>query len=128
MGILGAISYIGFTALFLLLIRYANVSLSIEGILGIAIILILNNLFINQLFGKLKKHKIDERIVKNKVKETYQEFFIKIVPICIAVIIFCFMQWEPISSFGMVMFWGIALMAIYHFIITNNLLKIKASK
>lgn len=128
MGILGSISYIGFTALFLLLIRYANVSLSIEGILGIAIILILNNLFINQLFGKLKKHKIDERIVKNKVKETYQEFFIKIVPICIAVIIFCFMQWEPISSFGMVMFWGIALMAIYHFIITNNLLKIKASK
>lgn len=128
MGILGTIAYIGLTALFLLLIRYANVILSIEGILGITIVLILNYLFMNQLLAKLKKEKGDKITVKNMVKETYQEFFIKIVPICIAVITFCFMQWEPISSFGMVMFWGIALMAIYHFIITNNLLKIKASK
>jgi len=128
MGLLGTIAYIGIISLFLLLIRYANVVLSIEGIFGIGIILILNYLFINQLLAKLKKEKIDKVTVKNIVRKTYQEFFIKIIPICIAVITFCFMQWEPISSFGMVMFWGIALMAIYHFIITNNLLKIKASK
>lgn len=128
MGLLGTISYIGLISIFLLLIRYTNVVLSIQGIFGIAIILILNYLFIDQLLMKLKKEKIDKTVVKNKIKETYQEFFIKIVPLCIAVITFCFMQWEPISSFGMVMFWGIAMIAIYHIIITNTLLKIKASK
>ena len=61
-------------------------------------------------------------------KETFKEFFIKIVPICIAIIVFCFVQWTPISSFGMVMFWGIALIAIYNYIVTDSLLKIKADK
>ena len=67
-------------------------------------------------------------MIKQMVKETYKEFFITILPICIAVITFCFAGWTPISSFGMVMFWGIVLIAIYNFIITNNLLKIEANK
>ena len=46
LGILSAISYIGLPSTLLLLIRYANVTLSIEGIFGIGIILILNY-FIN---------------------------------------------------------------------------------
>lgn len=127
-GLLGSISYIGLASILLLLIRYANVTLSIQGILGIIIILILNYMFINKLLSKLKKEKLDKEMIKQMVKETYKEFFITILPICIAVITFCFAGWAPISSFGMVMFWGIVLIAIYNFIITNNLLKIEANK
>lgn len=127
-GILGAISYIGLASIFVLVIRYANVVLSIEGIFAIAIILILNYIFVNKLLSKLKDEKVNDRTVINKTKETYKEFFIKIVPICIAVVTFSFINWSPISSFGMVMFWGIALIALYNFIVTNNILKIKASK
>ena len=127
-GLLGSISYIGLTSILLLLIRYANVTLSIQGIFGIAIILILNYIFINKLLSKLKKEKLDKEMIKQMIKETYKEFFIKILPIGIAVITFCFAGWAPISSFGMVMFWGIILIAIYNFIITNNLLKIEANK
>ena len=127
-GLLGSISYIGLSSILLLLIRYANVTLSIQGIFGIAIILILNYIFINKLLSKLKKEKLDKEMIKQMIKETYKEFFITILPICIAVITFCFAGWSPISSFGMVMFWGIILIAIYNFIITNNLLKIEANK
>lgn len=127
-GVLGSISYIGLASILLLLIRYTNVTLSIQGILGIVIILILNYMLINKLLSNFKKEKLDKETIKQMVKETYKEFFITIIPICIAVITFCFAGWAPISSLGMVMFWGIVLIAIYNFIITDNLLKIEANK
>ena len=128
LGILGAISYIGLASIFLLVIRYANVVLSIEGIFGIAIVLILNYIFVNKFLNKLKENRKDlkKEDVKKANKETYKEFFIRIIPAIIMVVAFCFIQWVPISSFGMVMIWGIALIAAYNVIITNNLLKIKA--
>lgn len=127
-GILGAFSYIGLMAILLLTIRYANVVLSMEGIFGIAIVLVLNYIFINKFLNKLKENRKDlsKKNVIEANKETYKEFFIKIVPIIIMVVAFCFVNWVPISSFGMVMMWGIALIAIYNVIITNNLLKLKA--
>ncbi len=129
-GVLGAISFIGLVSIFALAIRYTNVIISIEGIFGIVLVLILNYIFINKLLLKLKEKskKSDKEIVKTSIKETYKEFFIKIIPICITVIIFCFIKWVPISSFGMIMFWGITLIAIYNFIVTNSLLKIEAGK
>ena len=111
-----------------MLIRYTNVVLSLEGIFGIAIILILNYVFVNKLLAKLKDKKLDTQEVKKANKETYKEFFIRIMPIIIMVITFCFIKWIPISSFGMVMFWGILLISVYNVVITNSLLKIKASK
>ena len=128
-GLALAISYVGLASIFLLLVRYANVVLSIEGIFGIAMVLILNYIFSNKLLVKLKKEKdVGKETVNKQLKETYKEFFIRIIPICIAVITFCFITWEPISSFGMIMFWGIALIAVYNSIVTNLFLKIKAGK
>lgn len=127
-GLLGAISYLGLASIFVLLIRYANVVLSLEGIFGIVVILVLNYLFVNKLLSKLKEEILSKDIVNSKTKETYKQYFIKIIPIIIAIITFCFAGWEPISSFGMIMFWGVALIAVYNIIITNNLLKIRASK
>ena len=127
-GLLGAISYVGLVSIFVLLIRYANVVLSLEGIFGIVVILVLNYLFVNKLLSKLKEEILSKDIVNSKTKETYKQYFIKIIPIIIAIITFCFAGWEPISSFGMIMFWGLVLIAVYNIIITNNLLKIRASK
>ena len=127
-GLLGAISYVGLASIFVLLIRYANVVLSLEGIFGIVVTLVLNYLFVNKLLSKLKEEKLSKEIVNKKTKETYKQYFIKMIPIIIAIITFCFAGWEPISSFGMIMFWGVVLIAVYNIIITNNLLKIRASK
>ena len=128
-GLISAFSYIGLASIFVLLLRYANVVISIESIFGIAVILILNYIFVNKLLSKLKKEEtVNKGIITNIFKETYKEFFIKIIPVCIAVITFCFIKWEPISSFGMVMFWGILLIALYNISITNLLVRVKTSK
>ncbi len=130
LGLLGAFSYVGLMSILLLIIRYANVVLSMEGIFGIAIVLILNYIFVNKFLNKVKDNRKDlskEEVIKAN-KETYKEFFIRIIPVIIMVIAFSFVQWTPISSFGMVMIWGIALIAAYNVIFTNNLLKLKAKR
>ncbi len=117
LGALGVISYIGFISLFMLVIRYANVVLSIEGLLGIVIAFALDYMLISKLIVKT-----DRKL------EVWKEFFVRIIPIMILAVTFCFIAWTPISSFGMTMFWGIVLIAIYNSIVTNSLLKINAGK
>lgn len=125
-GVLAAISTIGGISLFLLLIRYANVTLSIEGLFGIAIVIGLNLALIYQLLKKIKQdeQEKEEKTVVKTITETYLSFFAIILPICIVAIAFCFISWTAMSSFGMVMFWGILTLAIYHFLVTGNLLKL----
>ena len=129
-GLLSAIAFIGLISLYLLVIRYTNVSVSIQGIVGIIVTLILNYIFINKILSTIKKSEDSKKLetVKEGIKESYKEFFMKLIPICISVIAFCFASWTTISSFGMVMFWGIALIALYNYLITATMLKVKAEK
>ena len=119
-GLLSAISYVGLVALLLLTIRYANVMLSIEGILAVLVVLILNYIFTNKLLSLMKT--LDK---KEAIKQTYKNFFIRTIPIIIMSIVFCFISWTAINTFGMVMFWGITLIALYNFIVTGTLLKLQ---
>ena len=110
----------------MLLVRYANVVISIESIFGIIIMLILNYIFtfmlLNKIIINIKEKK--ENIVNKATVETYIKFFNRIIPICIMIIAFCFIKWIPISSFGMIAFWGLAIIAVYNAVITRGLLKI----
>ena len=125
-GLLAGISYIGLSALYLLLIRYANVVISIESIFGIIAMLILNYIFIVLLLNNIEKMKKDknENPVNKATVATYKKFFYRIIPICVISIAFCFVKWIPMSSFGMISFWGLVLIAIYNVVITRSLLKI----
>ena len=129
-GLLSVISFIGLISLYLLVIRYTNVSVSIQGIVGIVVTIILNYIFINKILSTIKKSEDNKKLetVKEGIKESYKEFFMKLIPICISVIVFCFISWTTISSFGMVMFWGIVLIALYNYLITATMLKVKAEK
>ena len=131
LGILGAISTLGLAGVYLLTIRYTNVVLSLTGIFGIFVVILLNDILVNKMLEKVKREKGQKATkaeVKEALKESYKEYFLKLIPICISVIVLCFINWTPISSFGMVMFWGILLIAVYNYIITNGLLKIRADK
>jgi membrane protein len=126
-GLLAGISYIGLSALYLIAIRYTNVTISIDSIFAIGIILILNYIFTNMLLSNIRKmndSKVENAVGKS-VSETYKKFFMRIIPICVVVITFCFANWIPMNSFGMTAFWGIVIIAIYNAIITNGLLRIK---
>lgn len=118
LGILAAFGFIGFTSIFVLLLRYTNVIITLEGLAAIGVILVLNYVYNYKLLEKFKKSE------KNLVmKNTFIEFCIKAIPICILSVVFCFISWNPISSFGMTMFWGLVLMAIYNLIVTRSFLR-----
>ena len=129
-GFLSAIAFVGLISLYLLVIRYTNVSVSIQGIVGIIVTILLNYIFINKILSKIKHSEDSKKLenVKEAIKESYKEFFIRLIPICISIIAFCFASWTTISSFGMVMFWGVALIALYNYLITATMLKVKAEK
>ena len=128
-GFLASLGFMILSALYALIIRYTTVMISIEGIFGIALTLIINYIFVNKLLSKINEYKKDEKL-KNVVLDkatnaTYKEIFLRIIPICIMVVSFCFINWVPISSFGMTAFWGILLIAVINILITKNLLKLK---
>lgn len=129
-GLLAGLTMAGFAGLYTILLKYTNVTLSLQGIAGIIISLVLNYILINMLLSKIKngEGKTEKEKVNKAITDSYKEFFIKIIPICIIAVVFALINWIPISSFGMTMFWGIVLIAVYDFVITSSILKIKADK
>lgn len=123
-GLLVSISFIGFISLLLLTLRYTNVSISIEGI-GALILTIIINLKINGMI--LEKTKT-MNMVNEAIVNTYKEEYSRLIPIIIITLVFCFAGIANLSSFGMIMFWGLSLIAIYNATITKALLKLKESK
>ncbi len=123
-GFLASVSCVGFIALLSLLLRYTNVIISIEGI-GAIILIILIDLKLSQMI--LNKTKILD-VVNEAVTSSYKELFLKLVPIMIISIVFCFSGWTNLSSFGMIMFWGFVLIAVYNIIVTKTLLKLRENK
>ena len=67
-------------------------------------------------------------VVSEAVTTSYKELFLRIIPIMIITVVFCFSGWTSLSSFGMIMFWGLVLIAVYNIIVTKTLLKLKESK
>ena len=123
-GILASISFVGFVSLFSLLIRYTNVAISIEGISAIIIVMIINLIINREILSKTKKM----NLVNEAVKATYKNVYLKLIPVGILTIVFCLAKWESLSSFGMIMFWGLILTAIYNVIVTRTLLNLKENK
>ena len=123
-GLLVSISCIGFIALLSLLLRYTNVSISIEGI-GAIMLTILIDLKLNQsILSKIKTMDV----VNEATANSYKDIFIKLIPIMIISLVFCFSGWANLSSFGMIMFWGLILIAVYNVTVTKTLLKLRENK
>lgn len=104
-GLIIGILQLGYIALFLLVLRYVNVVITLEGIIGIIISILISMLFANILLN-------------NKNQANYinvlLNFTFKIIPLSIMAIIFIFGKTLNISSLGKVMFWGIVLCYIYN--------------
>lgn len=123
-GLLSSISCVGLVAILSLVLRYTNVAISIEGI-GAILLIIAINLKINQMILSRTK---TINVVDEAVSSTYKEVFSKLIPVIIITIVFCFSGWANLSSFGMVMFWGLILIAAYNAVVTKALLKLVESK
>lgn len=118
-GIIAAILQIGYVSLLLLILKYTNVYISLEGLFGIVVIGILNMMFIYKIVSAVKK---GENTVK-AINENLVKFINVSIPALIVVIIFCFAKLLEINSFGMVMFWGYVVSLLYNIVFTKTILK-----
>lgn len=116
-GILLSISYVGYIAVLLIVLRYTNVTISVDAIAGFITLLVANYMFIKYILNGLNKD-INK---KELIKQTYLRYTYILLPILLIGIVFTFMKWIPLASLGMVLFWGIIVMFIYNYIIINVL-------
>ena len=94
-------------------------------VIGAIIIIVLIDLMMNKMIlDKVKTM----NLINEAITRTYKELFSRLVPVIIITLVFCFSGWTNLSSFGMVMFWGLILIAIYNIVVTKTLLKLKESK
>lgn len=106
-GILAGISIIGYVALLLLVIRYANVEASIAGIIEILFSTLINYMLVVSM---LKEEKINNAIKK---------YSLILIPTLVIAIAFTFAN----IAVGTVLFWGIVIAILYNISITNLLLR-----
>lgn len=124
-GIFAAISYIGCLAITLLVIRYANVSISLEAAVAVITLLICNYLVLQYALKQFTRKDENKTEV---IKKTYKRYASILAPIVILSIVFTFINWLPISSIGMVLFWGITILGVYDYIVMKLLFEIKEVK
>ena len=115
-GLLAAISFVGYVATLLIVIRYTNVILTMEGIAGIVMSIILHYIITVYALHIMKKEQITfgKAILKSLVID---------IPALIVAVSLSFAGWIPTFSFGMTMFWGIAISVICQYIITKTLIE-----
>lgn len=123
-GLLSSIACVGFISLLILILRYTNVLITIEGIGAILLITAIYLVFNQNILNKIKLLNLIDEAINN----TYKEIYPKLIPFILIALIFCFSGMANLSSFGMVVFWGMILMAVYNITITKALLKLKENK
>ena len=122
LGVIVSISSIGFIATLLLVIRYTNVVITINGVIGIVVATITNyflNMYILKYLTSLDDTKAE---IESNINKGFLKGLWSVVPILIISLILCFSKWLSVYSFGMITFWGIIIMIIYNLLITKNLL------
>lgn len=115
-GFIATFLQIGYIALLLLTIRYTNVVLTVEGMIGIVIFAILNYIFVLVMLNNLKNKKQIEW-------HTIGKFALRTIPVYVLAVIFTFNSLTRINSLGMTLVWGSFCLYIYNLSITRNVLK-----
>ena len=118
-GIIASIAYIGFVGLELLLVRYTNVAISLESIVAGIITLAINYMITYRL---LKTHETDAELKAKVYANEFKSIIIKSIPIFIIAVVFVFIQWTKVSTFGMTLFWGLILSIIYNYVVTRDMI------
>lgn len=110
-GFISMYFQIGFFAVLLLIMRLTNVKLTMEGIAGIIVSIIMNYIFNYIMLKNIKE--------PNMYKIANLSFLFYTVPVFIIAIMFTFSNIANIASFGMTTFWGIIMTYIYNFIFSK---------
>lgn len=109
-GFISVYFQVGFLAMLLLILRLTNVILTMEGMAGIVISMVLEYIFTYIVLNTMEKEE------EGMYKKANLTFFLSTLPIYVVAVIFTFAARANINSFGMTLFWGIIIIYIYNFI------------
>lgn len=115
-GIVSAVLQIGYVALLLLVLKYANVYVTIEGIVAIVFIGLLNTLFMCKVLSS-------NEVISKATNDSLIKFINISIPVLIASIAFSFASWTELVSFGMITFWGCLISLLYNLVFTKCIFK-----
>ena len=121
LGVFAIISYIGYVAILLLAVRIFNLVVTLEGICGIVIAMVLNYILLVYLLHTLKHTEKDLAQYKIAYNKATLSMALVLIPTLIIGIVLCFATWNPAYSFGTIIFWAVFIMAIYNISITRVL-------
>lgn len=110
-GLMAFIIEIGYIAILLLLLRYANVSLTLAGIFMVLFMILLNYMLLLML-------------IKDNKAQQILKFILYIIPFVIAIIVSNFAKDINLLSVGMVGFWGL-ISCVYTWLVSLLLLNTK---
>lgn len=116
LGIISALSMVGYIALYLITVRFTDTIISLEAIAAIAISILLEFVFVQAIAKAIKKDSANATKTINK--ELIKNISVQ-APLYIMAIVFVFVQWETIKSFGLALFWGLIVSLVYNLIITK---------
>lgn len=119
MGILQAILSVGYIGLLLIVIRYANVVESLDGILSIFVCYIINSVFAFMISKVLSNKDLTKKESKKSVNNVIKKYGLIIIPELIIATVCLFTSWSAIFSFGMILFWGIVISFVYNVAVTK---------
>lgn len=115
-GFIAAFMQIGYIALLLLVLRYTNVIITIQGIIGIGVSAILNFTFNFVMLNSLKnKEKMDWKVV--------EKFALWTISIYVLAIILSFNSLTVVSSLGMTLVWGSICLYLFNLSLTKTALE-----
>ena len=118
-GFIATFLQIGYIALLLLVLRYTNVVITIEGIVGIVVSAVLNYILVYAMLNNLKK--------KNQIEwEIIGKFAKRTIPVYVIAVVLAFNGLTRVSSLGMTLVWGSFCLYIYNLTITRNVFKLLA--
>ena len=121
-GIIAGITFIGYIALLLLAVRLSNTVITLESIGAIILSVIFNYGFLIVLLKRMTTYREREATPKAEMNRTIINAFWASIPALVVAVVFCFINFMAINSFGIALFWGVSVFAVYTLIITRTLL------
>jgi len=118
-GILQAVLSVGYIGLLLIVIRYANVVESLDGILSIFVCYVINSIFAFMISKVLSNKDLTKKESKKSVNNVIKKYGLIIIPELIIATVCLFTSWSAIFSFGMILFWGIVISFVYNVAVTK---------
>lgn len=109
-GFILSIVSLGFVAVMDLVIRYMNITVTINSAIATIALIVMNYVYMFKILAGYK----DNTLTKVVYKDVSKHYYLTIVPVIILATIFTFMSGVVINSIGVVLFWGLLVQALYN--------------